>query len=90
MTEIEVEVYPQKKSPKLFNNRFLEFLTRTHPIVIDTMYLAGSYFLIRYYSEHYTASPVLIIGLFFTGFFSWSLAEYLMHRFLYHKIQDAT
>lgn len=90
MKKIEVNVYPETESPKLFKNKFLEFLTKTHPIAIDGMYLVLSYFLIAHFYEHHSSSIKEITGLFFVGFLSWSLAEYLMHRFLYHKIEDAT
>jgi sterol desaturase/sphingolipid hydroxylase (fatty acid hydroxylase superfamily) len=90
MKKIEVNVYPETHSPRLFKNKFLEFLTKTHPIVIDGMYLALSCLSIAYFSNNSNYSIGFIIGLFFGGFFFWSLAEYLLHRFLYHKIEDAT
>ena len=90
MDKIEVNVYPDSDSPKLFKNKFLEFLTRTHPIVIVIMYGTISYFLMSHYYYNYEPSLSFIFEIFFVGFFSWSFAEYLMHRFLYHKIEDAT
>lgn len=90
MEKIEVNVYPDADSPKLFKNKVLEALTKTHPLVIDAMYLIISYFSIAHYAKTYNGSATHIVGLFAIGFLSWSLAEYLMHRFLYHKISDAT
>lgn len=90
MEKIEVNVYPDSQSPKLFKNKTLEFLTKTHPLVIDAMYLTIACFLIFHFYNSHSTSIGLISGLFITGFFSWSIAEYLMHRFLYHKIKDAT
>ncbi len=90
MEKIEVNVYPDSDSPKLFKNKVLEFLTKTHPLVIDAMYLTITYFLVSYFYSNYSDSVSLIVGLFVAGFFSWSFAEYIMHRFLYHKIEDAT
>lgn len=90
MEKIEVNVYPDSESPKLFKNKYLEFLTKSHPLLIDAMYITFSYFLISYFYNNHSSSAGLIIGLFLGGFFSWSLAEYFMHRFLYHKIEDAT
>ena len=88
--KIKVKIYTNQKSPRLFKNKLLEFLTKTHPLVIDTMYIIIAYFLISYYHDHFDNRKGFIVLLFFTGFFSWTLAEYLMHRFLYHKIEDAT
>lgn len=90
MKQIKVNVYPETESPKLFKNKFLELLTKTHPVVIDGMYVVFSYFSISHFYNTYHPSVWLVVGLFLAGFFSWSLAEYLMHRFLYHKIEDAT
>jgi len=90
MKQIKVNVYPETESPKLFKNKFLELLTKTHPVVIDGMYVVLSYFSISHFYNTYHPSVWLVVGLFLAGFFSWSLAEYLMHRFLYHKIEDAT
>lgn len=90
MSQYEIPVYPNSKSPKLFKNKFLELLTKTHPIVILLMYFVIGFFLIRYYYLNINPSATSIILAFFTGYFSWTLAEYFMHRFLYHKIGDAT
>lgn len=86
----KVKIYVNQKSPRLFQNKLLEFLTKSHPAIIDTMYAIISFFLMRYYYQHYEASIPSIAVFFAFGFFSWSLAEYLMHRFLYHKFSDAT
>lgn len=86
----KVKIYVHQKSPRLFKSKFLEFLTKSHPAIIDTMYAILSFFLMRYYFIHYEQSIGSIVTHFFIGFFTWTLAEYLMHRFLYHKISDAT
>lgn len=86
----KVKIYVRQNSPSLFNNKFLEFLTKSHPAIIDTMYAIISFFLMRYYYLHHDANFGAIALQFIIGFFSWTLAEYLMHRFLYHKPSDAT
>lgn len=90
MSNYEVRVNPNEKSPKLFKNKFLEYLTKTHPLVIDGMYAVIAFFLLRHYFL-YVKNDIKMMGLWFSlGFLSWTLAEYLLHRFLYHKIKDAT
>lgn len=86
----DVVVFPNDDSPKLFSNKFLEYLTKTHPAVIFVMYsiLAGVF--MWYYYNNVSADWINILVFFFIGFFSWTLAEYCMHRWLYHKIKDAT
>ena len=68
MGKIEVNVYPDSDSPKLFKNKFLEFLTKTHPLVIDAMYLTIAYFLISHFYVNHSQSVVFIVGLFLAGF----------------------
>ncbi|HNS43461.1 MAG TPA: hypothetical protein PKN22_11940, partial [Taishania sp.] len=71
MEKFKVTVYPNTSSPKLFKNKFLEFLTKTHPIVIDMMYATISFFMIRHYiTTQASYSVKLIVGLFLMGFLS--------------------
>jgi sterol desaturase/sphingolipid hydroxylase (fatty acid hydroxylase superfamily) len=90
MENIEVTIFPKEKSPRLFKNKFLEYLTKTHPLVIDAMYLVIGTFLITFYYKHYSTSVSEISIAFIIGFFTWTLAEYCMHRFLYHSVKDAS
>ncbi len=90
MSDYEIKVYPNQESPKLFQNKYLEILTKTHPIVIVLMYFTIAYLLIRHFYFHHNTDFAVISAFFVLGFVSWTLAEYLMHRFLYHKIGDAT
>lgn len=90
MDNLKIEIYPNKKSPKLFKNRYLELLTRTHPLVVNAMYIILTISgLVYYYISHNSNISFIVAG-FFLGVFAWTLAEYLMHRFLYHKIKDAS
>lgn len=90
MSDYEIRVYPNRQSPKLFKNRVLEYLTKTHPLIIDGMYIIIASGLIRYYYLHVSTDVRVIVAAFFGGYFTWTLIEYLLHRFLYHKIEDAT
>ncbi|SFT75510.1 Fatty acid hydroxylase superfamily protein [Lishizhenia tianjinensis] len=87
---MNVKIFPNKKSPRLFSNNFLELLTWSHPLLIFSMYSVIAYFLMNYFINelHHTLGSA--VGYFFLGLFSWTLAEYFMHRFLYHKIKDAS
>ncbi|MEP0366722.1 MAG: sterol desaturase family protein [Cyclobacteriaceae bacterium] len=73
-----------KKKSQLFQNPLLERLTRTHiavPITLLLLYAAG----LMYWSV-YTVGHSITLGLslFFTGLLTFTLAEYLMHRFVFH------
>lgn len=87
----KVKIYPETKSPSLFKNKFLELLTRTHPLVITIMYLIIGVLLIRTFMVWYPEVPAWkIISVCVSGYFTWTFAEYMMHRFLYHKSGDAS
>jgi len=69
---------------KLFENPLLDMLTRTSPYIIWGIYLPISIYLL-YYSRvdlHFGVGKMVL--LFFIGMFAWTLAEYLLHRFLFH------
>jgi len=75
-----------KGQARIFKNQYLEMLTKTHPFVIWGMYITVIFFLL-YYSftkEDFTWSYIVL--LFFAGIFSWTLFEYLMHRFVFHYV----
>jgi len=83
---MSVEVIPHSKgSKKLFENKFLEKLTRTHiaiPIGLFIVYSAA----LLYYSitSINSLSGWQTFGLFMAGFFIFTLVEYVMHRYLFH------
>ena len=83
---MSVEVIPHNKgTKKLFDNKILEKLTRTHiaiPISIFIIYSGA----LLYYSIAVvgTLSALQTTGLFFAGFLVFTLVEYTMHRFLFH------
>jgi sterol desaturase/sphingolipid hydroxylase (fatty acid hydroxylase superfamily) len=73
---------------KLFNNRFLEALTKTSFTITFVFYplIVLSLILVNFF---YTdISFRLSIILFILGLFSWTLFEYLMHRYLFHFISE--
>lgn len=83
---MSVEVVPKNKGRKqLFDNQFLERLTRTHiaiPISIFIVYSAALLFYSIYTVQALSVGQT--IGFFFIGLFSFTLVEYLMHRYLFH------
>lgn len=73
-----------KGQAKIFKNAYLEYLTKTHPLVIWGMY-SPILLLLPYYaiaklefSFSYTA------GIFVGGMLFWTLTEYILHRFAFH------
>ena len=83
---MSVEVIPHNKgTKKLFQNKFLEKLTRTHISIPISLFLIYSGALL-YYSIVSIGSLTAVetTGLFAAGFFFFTLIEYVMHRYLFH------
>jgi sterol desaturase/sphingolipid hydroxylase (fatty acid hydroxylase superfamily) len=72
----------------MFENPVLERLSRVHPVVPPLIFLPVVVFLVSRAlgPEHLGVGPV--VGLFFAGLLAWSLAEYLLHRFVFHLEPD--
>ena len=71
----------KNESPRLFKSDFLERFTHVHWIVPILLYVPGSiYFLTR--PSHVTSGTKAL--LFLGGIVVWTLAEYVLHRFVFH------
>ena len=73
-----------KGQAQLFRNGYLEYLTKTHPLVIWGMYLPVLV-LLPYYSLSKLEMPTLTVFLVYAGgIFFWTFMEYFLHRFAFH------
>ncbi|MBC7535571.1 MAG: sterol desaturase family protein [Ferruginibacter sp.] len=81
---MELEKIHNKGQAQLFKNQYLEYLTKTHPLVIWGMYLPVLALLPYYSSNTLNFSVLSIFLLFIGGIFFWSLTEYILHRFAFH------
>ncbi len=84
MEKEKVVIYSDRNAPPLFKNSFLNKLAKTHPLVIDVMYAVLVSIFFYLYVNKFGQNFEKGILLFLIGFFSWTLGEYLLHRFLYH------
>ena len=73
-----------KGQARLFQNNFLEGLTKTRPWVIYIMYIPLSAWMLYHSYAAFGWSVGFIAGLFMLAFFSWTLFEYFAHRYLFH------
>ncbi len=81
---MEFEKIHNKGQARLFKNQYVEYLTKTHPLVIWGMYLPVL-ILLPYYSFHTLHFNSTSLFLFFIGgMFFWTLTEYILHRFAFH------
>ena len=83
---MEFDKIYNKGQAQLFKNNYLEYLTKTHPLVIWGLYLPILILLPIYAFNYIGFSGLNIFLLFLGGMFFWSLFEYLMHRFVFHYV----
>jgi sterol desaturase/sphingolipid hydroxylase (fatty acid hydroxylase superfamily) len=79
----------QEGNAQIFKNPVLESLTKTTPrqnIIVYGLTIAG---LIYLAIAVIGLSPLLVLGLFASGIFVWTFAEYMLHRFLFHWVTEA-
>lgn len=75
-----------KGQARIFENPFLESLTKGHPAVIWGMYIPLlSYILYVGYSKYFLSGLTLGL-LFLSGVVFWTFFEYLAHRYLFHMV----
>ena len=82
---MELKNKPHAKGTKtLFQNKLMEKLTRTHiavPLIVFAIISTG---LIVYGLNNGFINATSTVALFFAGVLTFTLIEYLMHRFLFH------
>ncbi len=81
---MKFEKIHNKGQAQLFQNGYLEYLTKTHPLVIWAMYIPVIGFML-YYSNARIEMHGFQLGLtFLSGMFFWTFFEYIMHRYIFH------
>src|SRR6201999_3808603 len=86
---MKFEKIHNKGQAKLFQNDYLEMLTKTHPLVIWGMYVPVMVLCIYRASARLSYSTEMIVGLFIAGAFFWTFFEYIMHRFMFHWVAES-
>lgn len=78
-----------KGQARLFENDFLEMMTKTHPLVVYTMYFPLIAWMLHYGLATRGLKATNEALLFLGGIFTWTLFEYLMHRWVFHIIAES-
>ena len=79
----------RKGQGKIFKNPYLEVLTKTNPILTILTY-GGIIGVLIYYSWLNQLTTIAQgIQLYLAGLFFWTLGEYLIHRFVFHILDDS-
>lgn len=81
---MEFQKIYNKGQAQLFKNQYLEFLTKTHPLVIWGIYTPILTLLPYYAITTLSYSATQVFLLFFAGIIFWTFTEYTLHRFLFH------
>jgi sterol desaturase/sphingolipid hydroxylase (fatty acid hydroxylase superfamily) len=85
---MKFEKIHNKGQALIFKNQYLEYLTKTHPLVIWGLYLPVIILLTYLAFFKFEFSAFKLGLLFFAGLFFWTFFEYLMHRFVFHWASD--
>lgn len=76
-------------SKRMFKNNVLDKLTRVHPAIAILYNLTcSSALLFINYHFGFVTGIKKIVALFLIGYLSWTLAEYLLHRFFFHITKE--
>jgi len=86
---MQFEKIHNKGQAQLFRNRYMEMLTKTHPLVIWAMYLPVVAGLPWYAANKWSVMGWTITLLFVAGMFFWTFFEYMMHRYIFHMIAES-
>ena len=86
---MEFDKIYNKGQAQLFKNQYLEYLTKTHPLVIWGIYTPILIFLPYYSINNLDFTGLQVLLTFFSGIIFWSFTEYVLHRFLFHYHPDS-
>jgi len=77
-----------KGQARLFQSEYLEIMTKTHPLVIYSIYFPVIIFMLYYGIAYKGVGIITEVLLFIAGILFWTLFEYIMHRYLFHLISE--
>lgn len=85
---MEFDKIKNKGQARLFKSEYMEMMTKTHPLVIYSMYFPVIALMLYYGVAYKGISATKEALLFIGGALFWSLFEYIMHRHLFHMIVE--
>lgn len=78
-----------KGQAQLFKNRYLEYLSKNHPLVMYGIYVPLIVFMLYYSAVILDLNATNILVAFIGGMFFWSFFEYIIHRFVFHFVAES-
>ena len=73
-----------EKSSRMFQSNLLEALSKVHFVIPIIIYVPLITYWVYLSFERYNQTAKVISEYFLLGLFIWSLAEYTLHRFVFH------
>lgn len=86
---MEFDKIKNKGQARLFQNEYMEMMTKTHPVVIYALYFPIIIFMLYYGAAYKGIAASTEALLFMSGALFWSIFEYVMHRYLFHMIVES-
>ncbi|HEU4335128.1 MAG TPA: hypothetical protein VFT32_11585, partial [Candidatus Eisenbacteria bacterium] len=82
----ELKVNHDEEPIRLFKSDYLEFFTHIHPAVVLLLFVPVVLYFgyLGFVELGARAGLGAVAAAAVTGFFVWTLTEYLMHRFVFH------
>jgi sterol desaturase/sphingolipid hydroxylase (fatty acid hydroxylase superfamily) len=78
----------KKLQGTLFQNPVLNNLTKSSPQLILSMYIPLILFMLGYDYLRNGQPLSVVLGLFGAGVFTWTLAEYFLHKYFFHFVNE--
>jgi len=69
---------------RMFENNFMEALSRVHPSVPLIIYVPIIFYMLYLSINVFGIEILSIVGLILVGLFVWTVTEYFLHRFIFH------
>jgi sterol desaturase/sphingolipid hydroxylase (fatty acid hydroxylase superfamily) len=79
---------PRAETCRMFESDFLERFSRIHPATPFVAWIPISALFLTRSALRHDLGPASIVGAFVAGMFSWTLAEYFLHRYVFHWTND--
>src|SRR5215472_3117629 len=76
------------ETTRMFESDFFEYFSRIHPATPFVTWLPVAAFLLWRSVGRHVPGPLAIVGLFLLGVLTWTLLEYVLHRWLFHWEKD--
>ncbi|MGX7668154.1 sterol desaturase family protein [Flavobacterium pedocola] len=73
---------------RLFDNKYLEMLTKGNPILIWSIYIPILTYLVYRAYSFYQIPGLITFSLFVSGMLYWTFFEYIAHRYIFHWVSE--